>query len=52
MRCSTQAARSEAGAGLDGMLDSAGYVGRKVEKDGFDIGKIKRARDILPAHLG
>ena len=47
MRCSTQAARSAAGAGLDGMLDGTGHIGCEVGKDGFYMGKINRAGDVL-----
>ena len=29
------------------MLDGTGHIGGEVGKDGFDMGKIKRARDVL-----
>jgi hypothetical protein len=45
MRRPKLAARREAGAGLDGTLDD--HVGCEVGKNGFDMGKIKRARDVL-----
>jgi hypothetical protein len=47
MRRPTLAARSEAGAGLDGKLDGTGYVGCEVGKDCFDMGKIKPAGNVL-----